>query len=202
MKECNKCGILKDFTRFYKSKSNIGGLQHSCKECYKSHTSDYSKTTYGFITKIYGSQVSRSKKRGHQPPNYTKIELRDWVLSQPKFNLLWSNYVNSNYSKMLAPSCDRTDDYQGYDLNRLTLMTWGENNDKSKKDTRNGVLTKTLRVVLQYTKEGVLLKEWYSMAEAARKTGIAHQNISKCCRGKLKTSGGFIWKHKLKNIEN
>ena len=32
-----------------------------------------------------------------------------------------------------------------------------------------------------------------SASEAARQTGIDKSSISKCCRGKLKTAGGFHW---------
>lgn len=43
-----------------------------------------------------------------------------------------------------------------------------------------------------------------SMTEAERKTGIAHEDISACCRGKKRKAGGLHWKLwlKLKGIEN
>lgn len=34
-----------------------------------------------------------------------------------------------------------------------------------------------------------------STAEAERVTQIPHQNISKCCTGKLKTAGGYKWRY-------
>lgn len=32
-----------------------------------------------------------------------------------------------------------------------------------------------------------------SQCDASRKTGIAQQNISMCCLGKIKSAGGYIW---------
>ena len=53
-------------------------------------------------------------------------------------------------------------------------------------------LTEKIRVA-QYTKDGHLIKIWDTQKEASEVTGIAQQNISMCCYGKLKTAGGFRW---------
>lgn len=50
--------------------------------------------------------------------------------------------------------------------------------------------------VLQYTLDMVLVAEYPSMAEAERKTGINKATINLCCKGKLKSAGGYIWKYK------
>ena len=42
---------------------------------------------------------------------------------------------------------------------------------------------------------GELLATFPSLAEAERVTGIADGSISACCRGKLKSAGGYIWKY-------
>ena len=49
--------------------------------------------------------------------------------------------------------------------------------------------------VSQFTLEGEFIKKYDSAREAARKTGIDYGNISKCCNGRYKTAGGFIWKY-------
>lgn len=49
--------------------------------------------------------------------------------------------------------------------------------------------------VAQYTEEGELIAIFYGAREASRQTGIYSSSINACCRGKLKTSGGFIWKY-------
>lgn len=49
--------------------------------------------------------------------------------------------------------------------------------------------------VLQYTLDGQFVKEYPSIMEAERQTGINSGNISSCCSGKHKSSGGSIWKY-------
>ena len=38
-----------------------------------------------------------------------------------------------------------------------------------------------------------LIVEFSSAHEAESQMGIANGNITKCCKGKLKSSGGFVW---------
>lgn len=48
--------------------------------------------------------------------------------------------------------------------------------------------------VIQNTKNGEFIKTWKSAREAAKQLGLYPGNISKCCNGVLKTTGGFRWK--------
>ena len=50
--------------------------------------------------------------------------------------------------------------------------------------------------ILQYTLDMVFIKEWDCIRDIERELKIANQNISKCCKGKRKTAGGFIWRYK------
>ena len=49
--------------------------------------------------------------------------------------------------------------------------------------------------IAQYNLENNLIKVWNTMGEIKRELGISHCMISDCCRGKQKTSGGYIWKY-------
>ena len=49
--------------------------------------------------------------------------------------------------------------------------------------------------VLQFSKTGEFIAEYPSIMEAERQTGCYHQNIIKCCKGKQKSTGGYIWKY-------
>ena len=51
------------------------------------------------------------------------------------------------------------------------------------------------RRVNQYDLNGNFIKTWNSVGEIKRKLGISHCMISDCCRGKQKTSGGYIWRY-------
>lgn len=49
--------------------------------------------------------------------------------------------------------------------------------------------------VAQYDLDGNFIKVWDCIKEAADSLNIFAQNISACCRGVNKTSGGFIWRY-------
>ena len=52
--------------------------------------------------------------------------------------------------------------------------------------------------VNQYTKDGQFIKTYSSTMEVEKELGIYHNTISKCCKGKYKSAGGFIWRYKIK----
>jgi hypothetical protein len=54
--------------------------------------------------------------------------------------------------------------------------------------------------VLQFDKNGNLLKEWSCAAEAARELGFNFRNISACCNGKKHTHRGYIWRFSSNDI--
>lgn len=80
--------------------------------------------------------------------------------------------------------------------NCITNLEWCDNyqNNLWKKETSQDK-EKTAKTVLQYSLDGDLIKEWDS-AKAAEKEGFDHSTISKCCRGKLKSHKGYVWKFK------
>ena len=79
-------------------------------------------------------------------------------------------------------------------LENLNLMTpkentnWGTGIERSAK--------KRSKVVLQFTLEDILIKEYPSVNQAERETGFANQHIFDCCKGKQKTAYGYKWKYK------
>ncbi len=73
---------------------------------------------------------------------------------------------------------------------------WGKKATKETKlkmsEAQKGLGTKKIS---QYTKDGEFIKHFNSIKEANEKLGIHIGNISQCLTGKIKTSGGFIWKY-------
>lgn len=81
-------------------------------------------------------------------------------------------------------------------LNLMTAkenMNWGTRNERQAKKQINGKYSKP---VLQFTLNNILVKEYPSTHQVERETGFAQQNISACCKGKLKTAYNYIWKYK------
>jgi hypothetical protein len=51
------------------------------------------------------------------------------------------------------------------------------------------------RKVSQYTLDGAFVKTYQSQAEAEREMGLNRSNISGCCRNKIKSCNGYVWKY-------
>ena len=79
--------------------------------------------------------------------------------------------------------------------NRIDNLEWcNQKYNTNYKDTqkRKGLLQS--KAVCQYDKQGNLISTYISEKEAMIKTKATH--ICSCCKGKRKTSGGYIWKFK------
>ena len=194
-KVCSKCGELKSLDDFYKDKNKLDGLTYECKTCSKNRMKNYKRTKEGLIIQIYFVHIKTSKRRGHCSPTYTRIELKEWLLSQKLFHELYDNWKVSGYDTNLKPSCDRTDDYKGYSLDRLQLMTWGENNRKAYSDRKSGILTKQAKAVISVHKITMKSVYYYSMMQAERETGVNSGNIHNCCSGQRNSAGNYYWKY-------
>lgn len=55
---------------------------------------------------------------------------------------------------------------------------------------------KQKRAVLQYDLDGNFIKEFNSLKEASESCKTTDSAIGRCCKGKYKSAGGFIWKYK------
>ncbi len=180
MKTCTKCLIEKSFSEFVKDKRARWGVGSECRSCFNSRSGSLKKTERGCISKIYRSQVNHSKKRGHQPPKYTKDQLTEW-LHLNGFSELFNKWKLSGYLKSEAPSCDRHDDSKGYSLCNIQLVTWKENHAKLRKP------------VNQLTLSGELIARHDSITAAGITVSVKPINITSTITGKQKTSGGYRW---------
>jgi predicted GIY-YIG superfamily endonuclease len=53
------------------------------------------------------------------------------------------------------------------------------------------------KTVLQYTLSGDFISEWDSAKTVQRELKTIYAtNITQCCKGKYRTSGGYVWKYK------
>lgn len=75
---------------------------------------------------------------------------------------------------------------------------WGTGTERARKKKLNkGSKMMPEKAIVQMTKDGEVIKEYPSIREATRETGIEHSCISRCCSGSrnAKTAGGFKWSY-------
>jgi len=197
-KKCNDCKSVKLISDFQYSNYNTDKLQGVCKHCQNNRAKEYQKTKNGLVAKMYSNQVYRSKIKGYNSITYTMQELRSWIFEQETFNELFSVWVIKNYKKELIPSIDRINDYKGYSLDNIQLMTWGENNNKGHSDRKNGINNKLSKTIIAINIDTGKRTEFYSMAKGKKVTGASH--IHDCCNGVRKSSGGCKWEYKFQKI--
>ena len=85
-----------------------------------------------------------------------------------------------------------------YKNNGEKLLNYDENGignlGKKNKITREKLKKYNTISITQFSLDGVIINEYKSLREAERITNINHGNISKCCNGIFKHTGGFIFK--------
>jgi hypothetical protein len=57
------------------------------------------------------------------------------------------------------------------------------------------------RRVKQLSLEGIEIAVFDKMKEAAKQTGTNYGSIANCCRGKIKTANGFVWKYENSKLK-
>lgn len=149
------------------------------------------KRPYGLKEKILKPQINDS--------GYYRVEL--WKQSIGKHykvhRLVWEAFNGSIPEGLQVNHINeiKTDNR----LENLNLMTCKENNNYGTHNKRvakkmtNGKLSK---VVLQFTLDNILVKEYPSAHQVERETGFCNQHILDCCKGKQKTAYGYKWKYK------
>ena len=194
IKFCTSCKNQKPINCFSKSLKTKDGLGYKCKLCAKEYQDARIHTKKGLIAKIYSHQRYACRKRGHDEPLYTLSDLREWAFMQPIFHELFDIWVANGYEKMRSPSFDRADDYKGYSLNRLTIITWAENKKKGHYDRLNGFNNKVSKSVEQLSLDGKVIDRYHSVRHAARSTGCKHGGILLCCNKIHHHHHNYIWR--------
>ena len=168
-------------------------------EFYQKYILKHKRTKKGLIGIIYTQQVQRSKRKNRNKPDYSLKELREWVYKQDVFNILFTNWVDSNYSTDLIPSLDRIKPSLPYTLNNLQIIIWKENNEKGKLEKSNG--RKSNEIVQSINLKTSEVLEFNNYREASKLTGDSIATISLCINNS-RNSRKYSWKIITKNQTN
>lgn len=190
MKTCSVCKKNLPLDMFNKQSTGKQGVRADCKDCLKR----FIRSKHGVINQMYSSSISRTKKKGFTPVSFTKEELEKWVYSNKEFHTLYDEWVLEDYPTALKPSLDRLDDYKGYSLDNIRIVTANTNVKRYYSDAINGINTKSAKPVEQYSLDGEYIKTFHSLSAAARSVNGIPSNINQVINGTYAQAYGYKWK--------
>ena len=190
MKTCSVCKKNLPLDMFNKQSTGKQGVRADCKDCLKR----FIRSKHGVINQMYSSSISRTKKKGFTPVSFIKGELEKWVYSRKEFHTLYDKWVLEDYPTALKPSLDRLDDYKGYSLDNIRIVTANTNVKRYYSDAINGINTKSAKPVEQYSLDGEYIKTFHSLSAAARSVNGIPSNINQVINGTYAQAYGYKWK--------
>lgn len=205
VKFCTKCKGKKLFSDFNRDSSKKDGYNPNCKVCRRIYYQKNKKVVLDKNKVFYQVNkqriLSTLKEYRHKYPwrqcfsdikqRCNNIKNKDYkyyggkgikcLISKEEIKFLW---FRDRAYLMKQASIDRTNNNGNYELNNCKFIEMEINHIKNRNIS-----------VLQFDLQGNFIREWSSIKEAGNKLDIFATSITKCARGKCKTSGNFIWEY-------
>ena len=152
----------------------------------------YQISNKGRVKSLYNGS-ERLLKSYDNGDGYLKVQLYKNTAAQHRLvhRLVAEAFIPNSQNK---PQVNHKDENKKN--NCVENLEWIACIDNCNYGTRNERIS---RKILQYSKSGEFIREWQSAAEVERVLGIDNSNITKCCKGKRKYAGSFIWRYKEKD---
>lgn len=160
------------------------GIEHNLKQKIYGSGSGYYYVGLSMYGKVRMLRVHRLVAEAFipNPQNLPQINHKDENhFNNNVDNLEWCDEVyNANYGTRKRRIAETRQKKYGF------TPSWEKEKIKNEK--------LELKKIKQISKNGQLIKIWDSPLTASIELGIDISSICKCCKGKYKTAGGFIWK--------
>lgn len=168
----------------------------------------YFVSNKGRFVSIIGININRSKGK------CWKIKLITPYPNKKGYMLVRTNenkntYYHQLHRVVLSTFCPLLDDYN-YQVNHidgdksnnnLSNLEWCTCKENIKHAIQHKLIDNTKQVSM-YSLDGEFIKEFNSITEAEKETGVLGVNISACCKHKIRQSGGYQWRYeKLDMVE-
>lgn len=170
---------IKPITKFTKCKLHVDGHRGMCVSCRTLAAKLRDRTYDGRIRCLLRSHKGVAKRNGQVPPDYNLTQFHDWC-EEEGYTELWNAWYDTRYIRKTMPAVVRLNVEDSYTLDNLRLTTYGEYTD-----------SKTIPVTQM--KDGVVVKEYGSIKEAAKESGLTPKQVSYVVAGRGKTAGGYSW---------
>lgn len=176
----------------------------------------YNKSLGGEMSAAYGIPLSEEHKQKISVSNkgrlvsestkvkiskaLTGIERADYIKLNKSRSMMGKN--NHNYGKKFSDEHKQkiSESNTGRiftEEHKLKLSKSHKGQIPTKEQLRLAAEAKSIKV-LQLGHNNTVMRTFESIADASRETNIDNSAISKVCKGKRKTAGGFGWKYKNK----
>lgn len=146
---------------------------------------------------------------GERLLKYTEQKRGQLAISLSKKNRKTSIVVSNLMGKVFLPNPNNFKMVIHLDGNKtnnhISNIIWVHNSEAQQLAVRLGLKpilfgeeNPTSVSVCQYSSDGMtLIKRWGCITDVERELGIPHSNISKVCRGKRNTAGGYYWEYEV-----
>ena len=141
----------------------------------------------------------------HSPHFYSAIQKYGWDnfehivwadnLTQEEANFLEKRLIAlfNTTNHELGYNCRAGGDNGKHSQESIEKMRLAKKGHPVSEDCKEKIKQANSKAVRQYTKKGEFVKQYQSMSQAEKETGIKCQSISACCRKITKSAGGYVW---------
>lgn len=147
--------------------------------------------------------IERYKSEGHKLTNMASGGNKNKKMSDETRKKMSESAKNRNFKLVLSDDTkkilsDKSIERFKNENEREKLRISNKRYEDSKNDDQKlqDILKQKNKYILQYDKDMNFINEYPSINNASKINKIDISNIIKCCKGKYKSAGGFIWKYK------
>jgi len=155
---------------------------------------EYIISNFGIIKRLHSDEIVKQKIKN----NYYYVRLSSYESEFRVHRLVAQTFIKNITDKKIFVNHKNGNKLDNC-VDNLEYVTPSEN---VKHAVENGLQKLTSKRIGQFDKNGILIKEYTSINEACKETGIDDGTICKVCKGKNKSGGGFIWKYLDDNPTN
>jgi hypothetical protein len=193
----NYQGCVYKITNTIDGKCYIGQTTQKLNRRLAHHFTPIKKIAYfGSIVDKYGKENFKTEVL-ECVKSKSKDALRLLLNKKERFYISLYKSNNLEYGYNLTPgACGKLSEET---KQRMSISRIGNKNPMS---GMSGSKSPVAKPVCQFSKDGVFIAEYETATQAAMLNNISQKNISCCCTGRLKSAGGYIWKHKSRKNGN
>ena len=149
------------------------------------------------ICKIAGSPLGTLRSEDFKQ----KISVLTKGINNPTYGMIrtaeWRKNISDANKGKVAWNKGKTNIYSEDTLSKMRINA---KNRIFSDSTRLKISESNSKIIYQYSKEGIFIKEWKSLTECAKKLNIKASKISSCANENVKTVSNFIFRYYKKDI--